>query len=139
VRVEGTHLVAEFAFPLVILFFATKCFTRIHESALGGYAGEEQAAEIDNGGGGGDKELVNSTNPHSSLIYLLGEGTWADAWRTKRKRQPTNGQEKYKITALHTKRFALSLCDVLRNLATDVMKKIQDQWHTRQMRILDKY
>jgi hypothetical protein len=55
------------------LFFAAKCFTRIYESALGGYAGEEQGAEIDNGGGGGDKELVNSTNPHSPLIYLLSE------------------------------------------------------------------
>jgi hypothetical protein len=55
---------------------------------LGGYAREEQGAEIDNGGGGGDKELVNSTNPHSPLIYLLGEGTWAETWRKERKRQP---------------------------------------------------
>jgi hypothetical protein len=112
VRVEGIQLVAEFVLPLVILFFAAKCFTRIYESVLGGYAGEEQGAEIDNGGGGGDKELVNSTNPHSPLIYLLGEGTWAETWRKKRKRQPTNGQGKYKITALPTKRFALILCDV---------------------------
>jgi hypothetical protein len=112
VRVEGTQLVAEFALPLVILFFAAKCFTRIYKYALGGYAGEEQGAEIDNGGGGGDKELVNSTNPHSPLIYLLGEGTWADTWRKERKRQPTNGKGKYKITALPMKRFALSLCDV---------------------------
>jgi hypothetical protein len=111
-RVEGTQLVAEFALPLVILFFAAKCFTRIYESALGGYAGEEQSAEIDNGGGGGDKELVNSTNPHSPLIYLLGEGTWAETWCKERKRQPTNGQGKYKITTLPTKRFVLSLCDV---------------------------
>jgi hypothetical protein len=112
VRVEGTQLVAEFALPLVILFFAAKCFTRIYKSALGGYAGEEQGAEIDNGGGGRDKKLVNSTNPHSPLIYLLGEGTWADTWHKERKRQPTNGQGKYKITALTMKRFALSLCDV---------------------------
>jgi hypothetical protein len=112
VRVEGTQLVAEFTLPLVILFFAAKCFTCIYESALGGYAGEEQGAEIDNGGGGGEKELVNSTNPHSPLIYLLGEGTWADTWRKERKQQPTNGQGKYKITALPMKRFALSLCDV---------------------------
>jgi hypothetical protein len=112
VRVEGTQHVAEFALPLVILFFTAKCFTRIYGSALGGYAGEEQSAEIDNGGGGGDKELVNSTNPHSLLIYLLGEGTWANTWRKEKKRQPTNGQGKYKITAIPTKRFALSLCDV---------------------------
>jgi hypothetical protein len=112
VRVEGTQLVAEFALPLVILFFTAKCFMRIYESVLGGYAGEEQGAEIDNGGGSGDKELVNSTNPHSPLIYLLGEGTWADTWRKERKRQPTNGQGKYKITALPTKWFVLSFCDV---------------------------
>jgi hypothetical protein len=102
-RVEGTQLVAEFSLHLVILFFAAKCFTRVYESVLGGYTGEEQGAEIDNGGGGGDKELVNSINPHSPLIYLLGEGTWAEMWRKKRKRQPTNGQGKYKITALPTK------------------------------------
>jgi hypothetical protein len=112
VRIEGTQLVEEFALPLVILVFADWCFTRIYESVLGGYAGEEQDAEIDNGGGGGDKELVNSTNPHSPLIYLLSEGMWAHTWRKERKRQPTNGQGKYKITALPTKRFALSLCDV---------------------------
>jgi hypothetical protein len=113
VKAEDTQLVAEFvAFPLAILFFAAKCFTRIYESTLGGYAGEEQGAEIDNGGGGGDKELVNSTNPHFPLIYLLGEGTWAEMWRTKRKRQPTNGRGKDKITALPMKRFALSLSDV---------------------------
>jgi hypothetical protein len=112
VRVEGTQLVVGFALPLVILFFVAKCFTRIYESALGGYAGEEQGAEIDNGGGGGDKELVNSTNLHSPLIYLLGEGTWAKMYRKERKRQPTNWQGKYKITALPTKRFTLSLCDV---------------------------
>jgi hypothetical protein len=112
VRVDGTQLIAKFALPLVILFFAAKCFTRIYEFALGGYAGEEQGVEIDNGGGDGDKELVNSTNPHSPLIYLLGEGTWADTWRKEWKRQPTNEQRKYKITALPTKRFAPSLCDV---------------------------
>jgi hypothetical protein len=112
VRVEGTQLVEEFALPLVILVFAAGCFTRIYESALGGYAGEEQGAEIDNGGGGRDKELVNSTNPHYPVIYLLSEGTWAHTWRKERKRQPTNGQEKYKITALSMKWFALSLCDV---------------------------
>jgi hypothetical protein len=95
---EGTQLVAEFvAFPLVILFFAARCFTRIYESAPGGYAREEQDAEIDNGSGGGEKELVNSTNPHSPFIYLLGEGTWAETWRKERKRQPTNGQENTKL------------------------------------------
>jgi hypothetical protein len=36
---RGTQLVTEFvAFPLAILFFAARCFTRIYESVLGGYA-----------------------------------------------------------------------------------------------------
>jgi hypothetical protein len=35
-----------------------------------GYARKEQGARIGNGGGGGDKELVNRTNPQSPLIYL---------------------------------------------------------------------
>jgi hypothetical protein len=113
VKAEGTQLVAEFiAFPLAILFFAAKCFTRIYDYALGGYAGEEQGAKIDNGDSGGDKELVNSTNPHYPLIYFLSEGTWAETWCTERKLQSTNGRGKYKITALPMKRFALSLSDV---------------------------
>jgi hypothetical protein len=95
---EGTQLVTKFvAFPLVILFFTARCFTRIYESTLGGYAREEQDAEIGNGGGGGEKELVNSTNPHFSLIYLLDEGTWAETWRKERKRQPTNGKGNTKL------------------------------------------
>jgi hypothetical protein len=75
---EGTQLVTEFVvFPLSMVFLATRCFTCIYKSAPGGYAQEEQEAEIDNGGGG-EKELINSTNPHYSFIYLLGEGTWAE-------------------------------------------------------------
>jgi hypothetical protein len=68
--------------------------------------------DCSNGGGGGSNELVNSTIPHSPLIYLPGEGTWAETWRKERKRQPTNGREKYKITALPTKWSALSQTDV---------------------------
>jgi hypothetical protein len=84
---EDTQLVAEFvAFPLVILFFAVRHFTRIYRFAPGGCAREEQEAEIDNGGGSGEKELVNSTNPHYPLIYLIGEGTWTETWRKERKR-----------------------------------------------------
>jgi hypothetical protein len=98
VAAEGTQLVAELvAFPLAMLFFTARCFTRIYESTLRGYVCEEQVARIGNGGGGGEKELVNSTNPHSSLIYLLGEGTWAETWRKERKRQPTNGQRNTKL------------------------------------------
>jgi hypothetical protein len=58
---------------------------------------EEQGAEIGNSGGGGDKELVKSTNPHSPLIYLLGEGMWAETWRKERKRHPTNGEGNTKL------------------------------------------
>jgi hypothetical protein len=51
-----------------------------------------------NDGGGGSNELVNSIIPHSPLIYLPDEGTWAETWRKERKRYPTNGWGKYKIT-----------------------------------------
>jgi hypothetical protein len=68
--------------------------------------------DCSNGGGGGSNELVNSTIPHSPLIYLPGEGTWADTWRKEKKRQPTNGRGKYKITALPMKQLALSQNDV---------------------------
>jgi hypothetical protein len=62
---------------------------------LRGCVREEQDARIGNGDGGGEKELVNSTNPHSPLIYLLGEGTWAATWH--KERQPTNGQRNTKL------------------------------------------
>jgi hypothetical protein len=85
---EGTQLVTELvAFPLAMMFFTARCFTRIYGSTLRGYVCEEQDARIGNGGGGGEKELVNSTNSHSPLIYLLGKGTWAATWRKERKRQ----------------------------------------------------
>jgi hypothetical protein len=86
---EGTQLVVEFVvFRLAMVFLAARCFTRIYRSAPGGYAREEQEAEIDNGGGGGEKELVNSTE---------GAETWAEMWRKERKRQPTNGQRNTKL------------------------------------------
>jgi hypothetical protein len=59
---DRTQLVAELVFPLVMVFLVARCFTRIYQSALGGYARAEKGAEIDNGGGG-EKELVNSKNP----------------------------------------------------------------------------
>jgi hypothetical protein len=95
---EGTQLVVEFvAFRLVILFLDARCFMRIYKSAPGGYAREEQEAEIGNGSGGGEKELVNSKDPHYPFIYLLGERSWAETWRKERKRQPTNGQGNIKL------------------------------------------
>jgi hypothetical protein len=78
---EGTQLVAELVvFPLAMVFLDARCLTRIYKSAPGGYARGEKKVEIDNGGGGREKELVNSRDPHYLLIYLLGEGTWAETW-----------------------------------------------------------
>jgi hypothetical protein len=62
VMAEVTQLVAEFTFPLVMVFLVARCFMRFYQSALGGYARAEKGAEIDNGGGK-EKELVNSKNP----------------------------------------------------------------------------
>jgi hypothetical protein len=109
---EDTQLVAEVVFPLAMVFLFARCFTRIYQSAPRGYAREEKEAEIDNGGGGGEKELVNHTNLHYPFIYLLGDGTWDKTRRKKRKRQPTNGQRNIKITALPMKRYVLSKDDV---------------------------
>jgi hypothetical protein len=110
---EDTQLVTEVVvFPLAMVFLDARCFTRIYQSATGGYAREKKEVEIDNGSGGREKELVNSTNPHYLFIYLLGEGTWAEMWRKEWKRQPTNGQRNTKITALPMKRYALSKDDV---------------------------
>jgi hypothetical protein len=58
---------------------------------------KETDAEIGNGSGDEEEELVNSKKLHSPLIYLLNEGTWAETWRPERKRQPTNGKENIKL------------------------------------------
>jgi hypothetical protein len=99
VMAEVTQLVAEFAFPLVMVCLVVRCFTRIYQSTPGGYARKEKEAKIDNGGGGGggEKELVNSKIPYYPLIYLLREGSWAETWRKERKRQPTNSQKLGKL------------------------------------------
>jgi hypothetical protein len=61
---EVTQLVAEFTFPLVMVFLVARCFTRIYQSVPGGYARKEKETEIDNGGSSREKELVNSKIPH---------------------------------------------------------------------------
>jgi hypothetical protein len=64
---EDTQLVAEVV--LAMVFLVARCFTHIYQSALRGYAREEKEAKIDNGGGGGEKELVNSNkSPLSPYI-----------------------------------------------------------------------
>jgi hypothetical protein len=77
VMAEVTQLVAEFAFPLVMVFLVARRFTRIYQSVLGGRAREETDAEIGNGGGGREEELVNSKKtplppyiPDTSQTYL---------------------------------------------------------------------
>jgi hypothetical protein len=64
---EVIQLVAEFAFPLVMVFLVVRCFTRIYRSVPRGCAREEKDAAIGNGGGSGEEELVNSKNPTSPL------------------------------------------------------------------------
>jgi hypothetical protein len=44
-----------------------------------------------------DRELVNSKNQGRPLIKIPVKGTWAETWRTKRKRKPTNGQKIMKL------------------------------------------
>jgi hypothetical protein len=68
---------------------------RIYKSYARGRCKSSEAHEdCNNGGSGRSKELVNSKNPTPPLIKLLDEGTWAETWRKKQNRQPTNGQEK---------------------------------------------
>jgi hypothetical protein len=70
----------------------------IYESyARGLRMSSEAHKDCSNGGGGRSKELVNSKNPTLPLIKLPDEGTWAETWYKKRKWQPTNGQENYKL------------------------------------------
>jgi hypothetical protein len=99
---EGTQLVAEFVdFPLAILFFAARCFTCIYESVPGGYAREEQDAEIGNGGGGGEKELVNSTNPHSPLYTFSMKERGLRRGERSRSSSPLTGGEIQNYRATH--------------------------------------
>jgi hypothetical protein len=44
VMAEVTQLVAAFDFPLAMAFLVARCFTRIYQSALGGYARREKEA-----------------------------------------------------------------------------------------------
>jgi hypothetical protein len=64
VKTEGTQLVTVFAvFPLVILFFCARCFTRIYNLRMGAMQESRGAQRLNNGGGGGSDELVNSDFP----------------------------------------------------------------------------
>jgi hypothetical protein len=67
---EGTQLVVGFVvFPLAIVFLDARRFTRIYKSAPGGYARGEKDAEISNGGGGREEELVNSKKNPTLPLY----------------------------------------------------------------------
>jgi hypothetical protein len=64
VMVEVTQLVAAFDFPLAMAFLLARCFTRINQICAWGLCAKGEGGKIDNGGGGGEKELVNSKIPH---------------------------------------------------------------------------
>jgi hypothetical protein len=64
VMAEVTQLVAAFDFPLAMAFLLARCFTRIYQICAWGLCTKGEGGKIDNGGGGGEKELVNSKIPH---------------------------------------------------------------------------
>jgi hypothetical protein len=84
-----------------MLFFAARCLMRIYESAPGGYAREEQNAEIGNGGSGGEKELVNSTNPHSPLYTFSVKERGLRHGERSESSSPLTGREIQNYRATH--------------------------------------
>jgi hypothetical protein len=64
VMAEVTQLFAAFDFPLAMAFLVARCFTRIYQIRAWGLCTKGEGGKIDNGGGGGEKELVNSKIPH---------------------------------------------------------------------------
>jgi hypothetical protein len=64
VMAEVTQLVAAFDFPLSMAFLVARCFTRIYQIRAWGLCIKGEGGKINNGGGGGEKGLVNSKIPH---------------------------------------------------------------------------
>jgi hypothetical protein len=64
VMAEVTQLVTVFDFPLAMVFLLARCFTRIYQICAWGLCTKGEGGKIDNGRGGGEKELVNSKIPH---------------------------------------------------------------------------
>jgi hypothetical protein len=72
VMAEVTQLVAAFDFPLAMAFLVARCFTRIYQICVWGLCTKEEGGKIGNGGGGGEKELVNSKIPHDPPYISSG-------------------------------------------------------------------
>jgi hypothetical protein len=72
VMAEVTQLVAAFDFPLAMAFLLARCFTRIYQICAWGLCTKGEGSKIDSGGGGGEKELVNSKIPHDSPYISSG-------------------------------------------------------------------
>jgi hypothetical protein len=72
VMAEVTQLVAAFDFPLAMAFFLVRCFTRIYQIYAWGLCAKGEGSKSDNGGGGGEKELVNSKIPHDPPYISSG-------------------------------------------------------------------
>jgi hypothetical protein len=62
---------------------------------------EEQDAEISNGGGGGEKELVNSNNPHYPFLYFLVRDRGLRRGEKSGNGSPLTGRVKQNYRATH--------------------------------------
>jgi hypothetical protein len=72
VMAEVTQLVTAFDFPLAMAFLVARCFTRIYQICAWGLCTKGEGGKIGNGGGGGEKELVNSKIPHDPPYISSG-------------------------------------------------------------------
>jgi hypothetical protein len=72
VMAEVTQLVTAFDFPLAMAFLVARCFTRIYQIHAWGLCTKGKGDKIDNGGGGREKELVNSKFPHDPPYISSG-------------------------------------------------------------------
>jgi hypothetical protein len=77
------------------------------------------------------------------VIYLLGEGLWAETWRKDRKRQPTNGKKSCgpfnghkiaEVTVLPIKRFALMKSYVIIDAIKAIYIKVK-RWRRQMQRL----
>jgi hypothetical protein len=125
---EDTQLVTEVVFPLAMVFLVARCFTRIYQSAPGGYAQEKKEADIDNGDGGGEEELVNSTNPPTPLYTFSVEERGLRRGERSGSGSPLTGRKMKNNCATH---------ETVRKLRVTYSKN----WPmmSQQMYILDKY
>jgi hypothetical protein len=72
VMAEVTQLVAAFIFPLAMAFLLARCFTCIYQICAWGLCAKGEGSKSSNGGGGREKELVNSTIPHDPPYISSG-------------------------------------------------------------------